>query len=304
MAIVPLNGYMPSYLPVGTREERSSGAYALTKIETFSRYAVSAQRVFKSNKVRIINGEPIAGKLVYLEPFSGPGINLIRETGRRVAGTPLRALAELQSFDIFIFNDLDINCINSLFSELRDLGMEGDESPIIYLRHGDANDLMDELPGILGEHRTRACYPYMGIAAVDPEGLHFRWDSVAKLALCRLDFVNMVATHLDLIRNAQNPAAAAHIERWFGGPLQGRSAPQLLEDYENRLKSVAGYSWQHGVSTSPIPGDEYVWIAGEYHLIFASHCSTKVASEIWKGVCRRARREQGPSLFDALEFSN
>jgi len=301
MTIIRLNGYSPRYLPGADRTIRSSGAYAKTKIETFMRYAVSAQQVFKSNKTRIIHGSPIAGNLVYMEPFCGPGWNLIRETGERVAGTPLRALTELTAFDVFVFNDDDSDCLDALYSELRDRGVEEQSSPVVYLRHGDANDLMDQVPEILGSHPARARYPHMGIAAVDPEGLHFRWDSVEKLARCRLDFVNMVATNLDLLRNAQNPSAASHIERWIGEPLAGRNAAQLLEAYEVRLKQVAGYSWQHGVSTSPIPGAEYVWVEGEYHLIFASHCSTEVASKIWKGVCRRARRDQGPSLFDGLD---
>ena len=301
MTIVSLDGYVPTRIPPSERNVRSSGAYAQTKIEAFMRYAVSAQRVFKSNKTRVINGSPIAGSLVYLEPFSGPGWNVIRETGKRVCGTPLRALDELNSFDVFIFNDDNASCINSLYSELLDRGIDNAKSPVVYLCLGDANDLMDQIPGILARHPSQARYPHMGIAAVDPEGLHFRWDSVEKLAKCRLDFVNMVATHLDLVRNARNPSAETHIERWFGAPLDGRSAPQLLESYESRLKDVAGYSWQHGVSTSPIPGDEYVWVEGEYHLIFASHCSNEVASKIWKGVCHRARRDHGPSLFDGIE---
>lgn len=301
MTIIPLNGYTPNYLPQENRVERSSGAYAIPKIEAFIRYAVSAQQVFKSNKSRIIHGTPIAGNLVYMEPFSGPGWNRIRETGQRIQGTPLRAIKELKAFDLFIFNELDRSVLDSLYSELVDHGVREVESPVVYIRLGDGNDLIDQLPTILRGHPARARYPHMGITAVDPEGLHFRWDSVEKLAHCRLDFVNMVATHLDLVRNAKNPSATAHIERWFGEPLNGRSAPQLLEAYEERLKSVAGYSWCHGVSTNPIPGEEYVWIEGEYHLIFASHCSTEVASKIWKGVCRRARRDQGPSLFDGLD---
>ncbi len=267
------------------------------------RYAVSAQQVFKSNKARVTRaGQPIAGKLVYLEPFSGPGWNLIRESGERVKGTPLRAIEELGHFDIFIFNELDQAKLDSLYSELRDRGLSEAENPAVYLFRGNANDLIDRLPDVFQDHLVPACYPQMGIAAVDPEGLHFHWGSVAKLAGHRLDFVCMVATHIDLVRNANNADAEEHIERWLGEPLRGRSAGDLIKRYEERLKSVARYSWCHGVSTSPIPGDEDVWVKGEYHLIFSSHCSNDVASKIWKGVCRQTRREtHGPSLFEGID---
>lgn len=298
MAIILEPDYNPQFIPKAERRIRDSGAYARTKIEAFMRYANSAQKVFKGNKGWISRGRAVAGKLVYLEPFSGPGWNLFRETKELVKGTPLRAIEELKDFDIFIFNEREKEILDSLYSELVDLGIREAVSPVVHLFLGDANELMDKIPDVLAGYPADAWYPHMGIAAVDPEGLHFRWGSVEKLAQLRLDFVNMVATQLDLVRNALNAGAQTHIELWLGEPPNGRSPAQLIERYERRLKEVAKYQWQHGVSTSPIPGDEYIWVEGEYHLIFASHCTTKVASNIWKGVCKHTRRDQGPSLFD------
>jgi hypothetical protein len=141
----------------------------------------------------------------------------------------------------------------------------------------------------------------MGSVIVDPEDLWFSWDSAARLAGKRLDLLEMVPTHIDLARNIKNPSAEEYIGKWLGEEPVSDKLVEVLAQYEAKLKTR--YRWVHGVSTNPLPEQEYIWVERKYHLIAASNCPNDVASKIWKGEVHRTVKEmRGPSLFDGLEL--
>lgn len=297
MTIIPLNGYVPKYLPVEFREPRDSGSYAQIKIDAFTAYCEAAQNVFKTNRA---NG--MTGCLVYFEPFSGPGMNQIRETKKRVKGTALLAIEKLTFFDVFVFNELKPKVLNALYSELVDLGLESEPSPRIYLSQQDANQTVTDLKKILPRKEAGVAFPVMGVAVVDPPGMHFHWSAVLELSRHRLDFVGMLSTSHDLTRNLDHEDGHAHLVDWLGENPVG-SPREVLARYEEKLRTVANYKHVHGPTSSPLPGHEDIGVPRAYHLFLATKCKNEVASRIWKGVCKRVSKgTRGNPLFDANDF--
>lgn len=286
MTIASMEGYEHQYIPIAQRTPRISWAYSQTKVEAFSTYCTFAQRVFKSAKVK-----KVTDRLVYFEPFAGPGWNLIRETGVRVKGTPLKAVEKLTEFDIFIFNDSDKAIIDCLYSELIDLGFDKRTEIQIFLYNKDANEVVASLNTLPLGGRTH--YPYMGIVLIDPVGLHLRWDSVERLSKARLDLLLMLPTGIDLARNLPKTGRKLHIEKWLGEAQSSHKLVQVVTRYEEKLKSLYPPDRVKGTTTSEHPEQHYVRVEGAYYLIFATHCPKENASNIWEGVCKMICKNQG-----------
>jgi len=286
MTIIPMHGYEPTEIPRDERDIRLSHAYAQVKIEAFSSYCVSAQRVFKSAKR---NGT--TNKLVYFEPFSGPGWNQIRETGARIKGTPLKAIEKLTAFDVFVFNDSDKLTIDSLYSELVDRGLKDRDDIKVYLFNEDANQVVASLHEL--DLNGEAHYPFMGIALIDPVGLHLVWESVCALSQARLDLLLMLPTGIDLARNLPKTGTKLHITRWLGEPPPSLKLVEVVQRYEEKLRTLYPSDRVLGTTTSEHPEKHYVRVENAYYLIFATHCSKAVATDIWEGVCKMICRSQG-----------
>jgi three-Cys-motif partner protein len=297
MTIIPMNGYVPKYLPIDKREPRESGSYAQIKIDAFTAYCAAAQHVFKTNR-----SKGITGCLLYFEPFSGPGMNEIRETKKRVKGTALLAIERLTYFDVFVFNELKPKILNALYSELVDLGLDADVKRTIYLSKQDANQTVSNLRTILPKKQVGVAFPVMGVAVVDPPGMNFTWSAVMELSRHRLDFVGMLSTSHDLTRNLDHVDGHAHLVDWLGENPIG-TPTQVLARYEEKLRTVAKYEHVHGPTSSPLPGQQDMGVPRAYHLFLATKCKSEVASRIWKGVCKSVSKgTRGNALFDEADF--
>lgn len=294
MTINCCDGYVPQYLNPEDRVPRDSHAYALIKIDALSSYCKSAQQVFKSAKLR-----GFTDRLIYFEPFAGPGWNKIRETGVRVKGTPLKAIEKLTEFDVFIFNDLKKEIIDALYSELMDLKVNENPKVEVYLFNKDANDVVLRLQDLPLSGKNH--YPYMGIALIDPVGLHLRWESVETLSKARLDLLLMLPTGIDLARNLPKSGLRLHITRWLGEPLPSNKLVEVVRRYEEKLKTLYPPDRVLGTTTSEHPEQHYVRVENAYYLVFATHCPKDIATRIWEGVCKMICRNQGKlALFDEI----
>lgn len=291
MTIIPIRGYHPTYIPASSRVPRENGLYAKTKIEAFMRYCVAAERVFKGQKDR---GK--IRKIVHFEPFCGPGRSRTKDGAHSFEGTPLRAVKELQNYDIFIFNDIDLSVLDALYSELMDLGLDKNENVDIFLSNQDANEAVRLVDEVLPK-RVDSAFPFLGTVIVDPNGLHFAWQSALHLGRIRLDLLEMVPTHIDLVRNLNHPDSDEYLKTWLGEDPTSEDWVEVLTRYETKLKTT--YRHVHGVSTNPLPEQEYVWVPQRYHLIAASNCTNDVAKNIWTGEVRRTVKAlRGTPLFD------
>jgi len=294
VTILPQKGYTPTYLPKVQRYPRENGLYAKTKIEAFIRYCRSAENVFKGQKAI---GK--VRKIVHFEPFCGPGWNRTKDGVHTFEGTPLRAVKELHHYDVFIFNDYDKSIMDCLYSELVDLHLDQNPDVEVHLFVQDANQAVKDLDLVLPKRIDKA-FPFMGSVIVDPEDLWFSWSSTNQLATKRLDLLEMVPTHIDLARNIKNPSAQNYVGNWLGEAPVSDSLDTVLAQYETKLKTI--YKWVHGVSTNPLPEQEYIWVPGKYHLISASNCPNDVAKKIWTGEVRRTvKATRGVPLFEGLD---
>lgn len=294
MTITPIKGYTPTYIQPALRVPRESGLYAKTKIEAFMRYCVAAEKVFKGQKAK-----GAIRNIVHFEPFCGPGRCETKDGNHQFEGTPLRAVKELKHYNIFIFNDIDPDVMNALYSELVDLKIDENPCIEIFLSVQDANEAIRRLPSILPRQIDKA-RPFLGTVIVDPNGLHFKWESADLLSKIRLDLLEMVPTHIDLVRNLNHPDAEMHMASWLGEDPSSDDWVQVLTQYETKLKPL--YKHVFGVSTNPLPEQDYVWVPRKYHLIAASHCPNDVAKNIWNGEVRRTvRATRGTPLFEGMD---
>jgi len=228
-------------------------------------------------------------------------MNEIRETKKLVKGTALLAIEKLTYFDIFIFNELKSKILDGLYSELVDRGLDKDPLRVVYLFKQDGNQTVSDLVGILPGKVSGIPLPVMGLAVVDPPGLNFTWTAVMELSRHRLDFVGMLSTFHDLVRNIDHPEGQPHVIDWLGEMPTG-CARDVVARYEEKLRTVANYEHVHGPTSSPLPGQQDIGVPRAYHLFLATKCKSEVASRIWKGVCKRVSRvTKGNALFDDFE---
>lgn len=137
---------------------RGSGAWVLDKKDYVERYlGIFTKGV--SNKW--------GGKLAYVDLFSGPGKNLIRDTGEEVDGSPLLALK--CDFARYVFVD-----VPEVLATLRTRLREHPKFACISFVEGDCNIVIDALLKHLpADHLT--------LAFIDPTGLQIRFDTIRRL---------------------------------------------------------------------------------------------------------------------------
>ncbi len=114
-------------------------------------------------------------KVAYIDLFAGPGLNLIGDARVPVAGSPLLPSAmegTSHQFDAFILCEKREDYVRALRMRLgRFVPQER-----MRIHQGDANEFVDELPAILEDRDIGH-----SLVFIDPEGLEFRCDALARL---------------------------------------------------------------------------------------------------------------------------
>lgn len=112
-------------------------------------------------------GKKWDGKLAYVDLFSGPGKNVIRESGEEVDGSPLLALK--CDFGSYVFVD-----VPEVLATLRLRLRNHPKLARISFVEGDCNAVIDEILRLLpADHLT--------LAFIDPTGLQIRFDTIQRL---------------------------------------------------------------------------------------------------------------------------
>jgi three-Cys-motif partner protein len=141
---------------------RESGAWVLDKKVLVEKYLGIFTKGVANNW---------AGKLAYVDLFSGPGKNVIRDTGEEVDGSPLLALK--CDFGRYLFVDVP-EVLATLRMRLRD----HPKFPRISFVEGDCNLVIDEvLRQLPVDHLT--------LAFIDPTGLQIRFETIRRLVQYR-----------------------------------------------------------------------------------------------------------------------
>lgn len=260
------------------------GYWTELKLEIVEKYGSAYTTAFKNTSL----------KKYYIDAFSGAGVHLSKDTGKRIEGSPARALKIIPPFDGFYFIDLD----NKKTDYLKSL-CAGKSNVTIHT--GDCNGYLCQqlLPTIQYAKFNRA------LCLLDPYGLHLNWEVMrmageSKAIDMFLNFpvmdMNMNAIWKDSDREAGEGTErmnrfwgddswknAAYVEarqgNLFGTTLEKQGNEVIVAAFQERLKKVAGFQFV----PEPLPMKNKT-NAVIYYLFFASQNSTgdKIIADIFK----------------------
>jgi three-Cys-motif partner protein len=132
---------------------------------------------------------------VYIDLYAGAGFSRIRNTTRVLLGSPLIALSVNDPFDKYIFCEKD----EELLSALRVRSARHAPLAKIEFVLGDCNDQVDAI--LQRIPRGSKDYKVLGLCFVDPFDVGIRFDTIQRLAVRYLDFLCLLALHMDANRN-------------------------------------------------------------------------------------------------------
>jgi three-Cys-motif partner protein len=185
-------------------------------------------------------GRKWAGKLAYIDLFSGPGRSIIRGTGEEVEGSPFVALN--CNFGHYVFVDVPevLSALKARLSGHRKL-------PQITFIEGDCNAVID---------RIRAASPanYLALAFIDPTGLQIEFRTIQKLVqnrkvdlLMTIQFGMGIRMNLPLYTQADGAALSAFLgsNGWREDVEAGGSTSQIARRIVNRyVQALLGLGYQ------------------------------------------------------------
>ncbi|AUD04601.1 three-Cys-motif partner protein TcmP [Spirosoma pollinicola] len=134
-------------------------------------------------------------RLVYIDLFSGSGYASIRGIDRIVQTSPLIALNTPNPFTDFFFSEFESPKMESLKARVNDCYPNRD----ITYYEGDTNEnvlkICEDLEHIHSKYKT-LCFCF-----VDPFSLNLHFDTIKKLSVFNIDFLILLAIHMDYNRN-------------------------------------------------------------------------------------------------------
>src|SRR5579859_3224889 len=128
---------------------------------------------------------------VYIELYAGPGLLKIRNTNKFIWGSPILALDLPDPFNTYVFCESDEGSMNALKKRVTS------RSPSANVRFVQGNcdqridDILTQIPRGSVSHRVlSSCF-------ADPFDLSLKFSTVTKLAGRRVDFLILLALHMD-----------------------------------------------------------------------------------------------------------
>lgn len=227
---------------------------------------------------------------VYIDAFSGAGINLSRSTGELVAGSPLNALHVEPPFREYHLVDTDGEkaALLRTLAEQASNRWSGDKRPLVRVYEGDCNVVLPTavLPTVRYEEYKR------GLCLLDPYGMHLDWNVVEMAG--RLKTIDLFLNFpiMDINRNAlrRDPGVVTEASRsrmtsfwgdesWrrmgyrdrltlFGDEPEKVENEAIVGAYCERLKKVAGF--KQVIKPLPMCNRNNAVV---YYLVFASQQS-------------------------------
>lgn len=196
---------------------------------------------------------------IYIDTFSGAGVNISRNTGEFVLGSPLNALSVEPPFREYHLIEIKKEKIESLDDLI------GDREDV-FLYQGDCNKIIleDIIPKVEYKDYRRA------LCVLDPYGLHLDWDVVYKIGQERSIEIFLNFPVADINRNVlwrdASKVSDLQIKRmnkfcgdtsWenvayvespqqhlFGNKIKEKTSNKTIaEAYRHRLKEVAGFKY-------------------------------------------------------------
>jgi len=141
-----------------------------------------------------------AGGIAYVDLFGGPGVCKLRESGRRIPGSPLLAAWAPKPFDRILICEKEPSLADACRQRLVSAGAPDRATVFV----GDCNK---EIRKIVAEIPDRS----LTLAFVDPEGLHAHFSTLRTLTTNRrVDILVLFADRMDIVRNVAMYANQEH----------------------------------------------------------------------------------------------
>jgi three-Cys-motif partner protein len=181
---------------------------------------------------------------VYVDLCAGSGFSQIEGTESLYWGSPLLALGVPYPFDVYIFCERDVIFLNALKTRVTRLFPGADVKFVA----GDCNERHKEILSHIRKDRGVLTFCF-----ADPFDLSIRFSSVRHLASGKIDFLFLLALHMDANRNAAHYASQENKkidefldmsmwrDEWKKAEAAGTDFPHFLaEQFSDRMASI-GY---------------------------------------------------------------
>lgn len=183
----------------------------------------------------------------YVDLFAGPGVCVVKKTGKRLPGSPLIAAHAAKPFTRIIACELDAGDAAACQTRLK-ASPAGERSVVL---QGDCNKHVGAVTALIGSGA-------LTLAFIDPESLHVQFDTVRSLSACgAVDLLILFADAFDVVRNVERyyvDNIESKLDRFLGansgwrddwGKLEDRNGPKVrdcfLDVYVRQLRTI-GYA--------------------------------------------------------------
>ncbi len=153
--------------------------------------------------------------LVYVDLFAGPGICTLRESNKRIPGSPLIAAYAPKPFRRIIVGEKCPNLAEACRARLLHSNTESETDVV----EGDCNERVRDIARAIPAGS-------LTLAFIDPTSLHAEFDTIQTLAACgRVDLLILFADKFDLVRNIdfyEDQKMNSRLDRVLGPSLDWR----------------------------------------------------------------------------------
>ncbi len=207
--------------------------------------------------------------LVYVDLFAGPGICTLKDSGRRIPGSPLIAANAPKPFEKIIVCEKDPACAEACRIRLEKTSARNR----VCVLEGDCNQRVGEIARMIPDRALTLVFS-------DPTGLHGHFETIRTLSRCgRVDLLILFADTYDIVRNVdlyEQQGIASHLDRVLGPDSHWRDKwSQLVNRSPENIRRLFADIYQKELSQKlgyKEFGEKTIKCAGKplYRLIYAS----------------------------------
>lgn len=220
----------------------------------------------------------------YIDLYAGSGFSELEDTRQLYWGSPLLALGVPDPFDSYIFCERDIESLHALRSRVGRLFPKAEARFI----EGDCNERITEIAAHIPKGQS-----VLSFCFADPFDLSLHFSSIELLSRHRMDFLFVLALHMDANRNVltyTNPdnhkldlflGLRDWRKKWQEAKTKGTRFPRFLAELFSSQMERVGYL--------PVPFENMKQIRSDinlplYHLaLFSKH---ELAFKFWDEVLK------------------
>ncbi len=220
---------------------------------------------------------------VYIDLCAGSGFSELEETKQLYWGSPLLALKMQDQFSDYIFCERDPNSLEALRQRVRKLFPKSSA----HFVEGDYYKKIREIADCIPKA------PALSLCFADPFDLSIRFESIRYLARWRMDFLFLLALHMDANRNEAHYTSQSNLkideflgtanwrDNWKAAELKGIKFPRFLAEFFSQQMTGLGYLPVPFHQMKQVRSDENLPL---YHLaLFSKH---QRAFDFWEQVMK------------------